>query len=291
MSDQPRNVFPLHALPPGVARVLLPSGATEVVIREEMLELVVGGESLITMRTPMGADADREWALGFLATEGVIQDRSEVRAISTTEHSDPSNPDNTWQRVQIELWRSSPAFGGKLSRAHEMRASCGLCGADPSALIADLPPLRDVGPHMTPTELADMVEHLRENQPLFALTGGCHGCGVFGRSEQGGFEAWAIREDVGRHNALDRAIGACLESGRRLGDGVAVLSGRSGYEMVLKCLRVGVAVIVSVGAPSELAVKLVAGAGATLVGFVDAKGGHVKRAHVYAGVERFRSAT
>ena len=113
-----------------------------------------------------------------------------------------------------------------------------------------------------------MVSLLETKQALFARTGGCHAAGIF--SAEG--ELWASAEDVGRHNALDKAIGLAARAGRDFGQAIAVLSGRGGFELLLKSLRVGIAVTASVSAASSLAVEIAEETGATLVGFVrDAK--------------------
>jgi FdhD protein len=109
-----------------------------------------------------------------------------------------------------------------------------------------------------------MVKELTSRQERFKKTGGCHAAGVF--SAEG--ELWSFGEDVGRHNALDKAIGLAARAGRDLREGVVILSGRGGFELLLKSLRVGVAVTASVGAASSLAVEIADEAGATLVGFV-----------------------
>src|SRR5205814_6648679 len=101
-------------------------------------------------------------------------------------------------------------------------------------------------------------------QELFRRTGGCHAAGIF----SAGGELWASAEDVGRHNALDKAIGLAARAGRDLRQGVALLSGRGGFELVLKAFRVGIAVVASVSAASSLAIDISEEAGATLVGFV-----------------------
>jgi FdhD protein len=113
---------------------------------------------------------------------------------------------------------------------------------------------------------------MREAQSLFAVTGGSHAAGVFA-VESGA--TWAVREDIGRHNALDKALGACARAGRDLSQAAVILSGRGGYELVLKALRLGVPIVASVSAPSSLAVELAEEHGQTLVGFLRGSGGRV----------------
>ena len=119
---------------------------------------------------------------------------------------------------------------------------------------------------------------MRQGQVLFQATGGCHAAGVFDAASG---EPWAIREDVGRHNALDKALGACLAEGRDLSQATVILSGRAGYELVLKTLRLGVPVLASVSAPTRLAVELALEQDQTLVGFLRGQSGRI-----YAGAER-----
>jgi FdhD protein len=169
--------------------------------------------------------------------------------------------------VRVSLVDPTLAKGasGKLARAHELRASCGLCGrASAEGLAAGLAPLEAGKPRVDLASLAGMVRALEERQELFRRTGGCHGAAIFSATG----ELWSVAEDVGRHNALDKAIGEAARDGRALGEGVAVLSGRGGFELVLKALRVGIAVVASVSAASSLAIEICDEAGATLVGFV-----------------------
>jgi FdhD protein len=249
--------------PTGARAVPLPGGGHDLVVIEEPLFLDIAGTRLLTMRTPMGEAADLDWALGFLASEGVIEDISEIRELAFTQ-GDPAA--QTADEVRVGLWRPSATDRlGSLTRTHEMRASCGLCGvASAESLAKGIRPLPTARPAITPVQTASLIAQLRVAQPLFAATGGCHGAGI--AAPTGAFHA--VAEDIGRHNALDRALGACLRLGVRPADSVAVLSGRAGYELVVKCLRVGVPVIVSVGAASSFAVDLARAANATLIGFV-----------------------
>jgi len=120
--------------------------------------------------------------------------------------------------------------------------------------------------------LNDLVGRMRAAQAVFRETGGCHAAGVFS-ADTGA--AWAVREDVGRHNALDKALGRAAADGRDLARAVVVLSGRGGYELVLKALRLGVPVVASVSAPSSLAIEVAEEHGQTLVCFVRDGGGRV----------------
>lgn len=259
--------------PIGASRRQLASGRQDLLIDEAPLLLDVHGQELVTMRTP-GRDA--ELALGFLLGEGIVQARSDVVALTCLQgDADASQPDS----VRIEL-RQRPQGRAKarLARTHEIRSSCGACGiADPQALLDDAPPLLPGTPRVATKVLTDLVAQLTERQQLFALTGGSHAAVL--ADSQGNVLASA--EDVGRHNALDKAIGAAAEKGVDLSSTIAVLSGRMGFDLVVKCLRVRIPVMVSVSAPSALAFDLCQAAGATLVGFVR---GH--RHELYCGEDR-----
>ena len=252
---------------PGLARVDLPGGGVEWVIREEPLLLEVEGERVLTMRTP---GEDEALALGFLLGEGVIASVDDVRSIERVpaRAMDALAPVDV-VRVRLTHPEKAKGAGGLLARAHEIRASCGLCGrASADGLTLGLAPLKAGVPRVARGSLGAMVALLETKQALFARTGGCHAAGIFSASG----ELWASAEDVGRHNALDKAIGLAARAGRDFGEAVAVLSGRGGFELLLKSLRVGIAVTASVSAASSLAVEIAEETGATLVGFVrDAK--------------------
>lgn len=248
---------------PGLARVALPQGGFEWVIREEPLLLEVEGERVLTMRTP---GEDEALALGFLLGEGVIDSADDVRSIESVP-ARAERPEAAVDVVRVGLVDPVRAkgAGGLLARAHEIRASCGLCGrASADGLAKDLRPLAPGVPRVALASLSHMVALLETKQALFQRTGGCHAAGIF--SPAG--ELWASAEDVGRHNALDKAIGLAARARRDFSQGVAVLSGRGGFDLLLKSLRVGIAVTASVSAASSLAVEIADEAGATLVGFV-----------------------
>jgi FdhD protein len=165
-----------------------------------------------------------------------------------------------------------------LTRTHEIRSSCGVCGVvDAQAILERTPPLLPGVPRVSRARIGEFAAALQREQALFASTGGCHGARL---TTADGVRLGA-GEDVGRHNALDKAIGEAARAGHDLSRAVAVLSGRAGYDLVVKCLRVRIPVIVSVSAPCALAFDLCAEAGATLVGF--ARG---DRCEIYCGAER-----
>lgn len=245
----------------------LPDGSEDQLVREEPLLLVVHGQQLMTMRTP-GRDADL--ALGFLLGEGVIAEPRDVAELLLAPGDAASRqPDEA--RVTLRTAPDSSARG-RLSRTHEIRSSCGVCGvADPDAMLDELEPLLPGVPKLEASAIPALLEALRARQPIFAATGGCHGAILASPSG----EVHGAGEDVGRHNALDKAIGEAARRGADLTRCVAVVSGRMGYDLAIKCLRVRIPILVSVSAPSSLALQLCEAAGATLVGFARANGHRV----------------
>ncbi len=244
---------------PGTAERILDDGSPEVLIREEPLSIEVGGESVLTMRTP---GADEELATGFLMTEDVIQSPADI------EHADWQAGDPAALRadtIRLRLRSAATAPRGRLTRTHEIRPSCGLCGfANPEELLEDLPALLPAAPRLTAAAASALVARLPAVQPHFAATGASHSAAVFAADGT----LWGSGEDVGRHNALDKAIGAAARAQHELARGIAVLSGRAGFDLVLKCLRVRIGVVLSVSAASAQSFDLCRAAGATLAGFV-----------------------
>jgi len=244
--------------PAGAERIRLADGSDDLLLREEPLVLDIAGQELVTMRTP---GRDRDLAVGFLLSEGIVQDPSHLDRCDEipARSGEPA-------RVAIALSDAAPHdVRGRLTRTHEIRSSCGICGlGDPSALLEALPPLAPGTPKLPWTEVPERARAAAARQPLFRATGASHGAVLFGPDG----EVWADAEDVGRHNALDKALGQAALAGRDLSRAAAFLSGRAGFDLVVKCLRLQVAVILSVSAPSALGVHLCREAGATLIGFV-----------------------
>jgi FdhD protein len=261
-------------LPPvGAARRTLADGRRDLLVREEPLLLVVHGQQLLTMRTP---GRDEDLALGFLLGEGVIAAAADVVGMDLVA-GDAGAARVDELRVTL---RAAPQglVRDRLARTHEIRSSCGVCGvADPQAILADAPPLLPGVPKLPKSRIAGWLRALADRQELFALTGGSHGA-LVARADGA---VLGCAEDVGRHNALDKAVGEAARGGADFARCVAVLSGRAGYDLVAKCLRLRLPVVVSVSAPSALAFDLCAEAGATLVGF--ARG---ESCEVYCGAER-----
>lgn len=259
--------------PEGTANRRRADGRQDLLVREEPLLLVLGDQQLLTMRTP-GRDTDL--ALGFLLGEGIVTDPAELL------EARPVQGCAELQRVDelhLTLRRPpGPLARARLARTHELRSSCGICGlTDAAAILDHLPPLLPGVPRLPAARIATLVDELTRRQPLFAATGACHGALI---ADAHGTVLGA-GEDVGRHNALDQAIGQAARAGADFTRAVAVLSGRAGFDLVVKCLRLRLPVVVSVSAPSALAFDLCEGAGATLVGF--ARG---DRHTVYCGAER-----
>jgi FdhD protein len=259
--------------PTGAAQRTLADGRRDLLVREEPLLLVVHGQQLLTMRTP---GRDEDLALGFLLSEGVVRAAADVVAMEFA-----AGDAEAARADELRVTLRTPPQGllrDRLARTHEIRSSCGVCGvADVQAILAGAPPLLPGVPKLPRSRIAGWLRELTGRQELFALTGGCHGALV--AHADGGVLGFA--EDVGRHNALDKALGEAARGGADFARCVAVLSGRAGYDLVAKCLRLRLPVVVSVSAPSALAFDLCADAGATLVGF--ARGDDCE---VYCGAER-----
>ncbi|MBL8729133.1 MAG: formate dehydrogenase accessory sulfurtransferase FdhD [Planctomycetes bacterium] len=259
--------------PDGAARRQLATGRDDLLVREEPLLLVVHGQQLLTMRTP---GRDEDLALGFLLGEGIVAAAADVASMRAVPgDADAQRADELQVTLRTE---PDPLARSRLARTHEIRSSCGACGlADAQTILEATPPLLPGVPRVQSALVHRLVDELRARQVLFAATGGCHGALVAAADGT----VLGFGEDVGRHNALDKAIGQAARAGADLTRAVAILSGRAGFDLVVKCLRVRLPVVVSVSAPSALAFDLCQSAGATLVGF--ARGA---RHEVYCGGER-----
>ena len=243
---------------------------SDVVAVEAPLEIRVGGRPLvITMRTP---GHDEELATGFLFAEGVVTDADQIVSIRTEPGSGaPAREElaagqvGSGDRVLVEL--RDVADTGAVERAQrEFRATaaCGVCGKESlEDLDQALPPITQVE---CATELLDRLPaRMRPHQMLFEATGGIHAAGLFTLDG----ELLCVREDIGRHNAVDKVIGrAVLDGATSLADRILVVSGRAGFELVQKALKAAIPVMVSVGAASSLAVEMATAAGMTLYTFV-----------------------
>jgi FdhD protein len=251
----------------------------DVLAAEEPMEIRAEGPGqapaavAVTMRTPGG---DFELAVGFLYTEGLIAGADEVRRVSYCEDLDPD--DQHYNVVTVELTR--PFDAGGLQRSFFASSSCGICGKatldDVEVHCAPLAP----GPIVDAETISAMPQALRERQRVFEQTGGLHAAALF----TPGGDLLSIREDVGRHNAVDKIVGEAFLAGQLpLAEQVLQVSGRIGFEIVQKAARAGIAVMTAVGAPSSLAVEAAERLGMTLVGFV-----RERRFNVYTHPERIR---
>ncbi|MFI1395345.1 formate dehydrogenase accessory sulfurtransferase FdhD [Streptomyces sp. NPDC020681] len=250
----------------------------DTLVAEEPLEIRLNGKSLaITMRTP---GDDFALAAGFLVSEGVIGAASDVRNIVYCAGA-TDDGSNTYNVVDVQLAPGVELPDITLERNVYTTSSCGLCGkASLDAVrttarfpIADTPPVR-----VEPALLAGLPDRLRAAQRVFDRTGGLHAAALF--SEEG--ELLDIREDVGRHNAVDKLVGRALQDGRLpLSRVILLVSGRASFELAQKAVMAGIPVLAAVSAPSSLAVDLAAETGLTLIGFL--RGANM---NVYAGDER-----
>lgn len=241
---------------------------------EEPLEIRVNGAPLtVTMRTP---GHDLELAAGFLLTEGIVDQLDHIGAL----RSPVARSGARANLVEVELDETSfdPA---DLRRNFLTASSCGVCG---KATIESIrrrglrPPNRDV--QIDPETLCTLPEIISRHQAVFARTGGLHAAALFDEAGQ----LLVLREDIGRHNAVDKVIGwALLENRVPLSSHVLLVSGRGGFEIVQKTLAAGIPVLASVSAPSSLAVKLARELGLTLIGFLRGR-----RFVVYSGDSRIR---
>lgn len=223
------------------------------------------GKSLsITMRTP---GHDEELALGFLFTEGILNDFKQVQKV---EFGGPvAQGQSQPNTIFVELSYDSEFDVRKLQRHFYTTSSCGVCGkASLDALKQqELFPVTSALT-VSPDVVAGLPETLRQHQDSFLKTGGIHAAGLFDR--QGNLIQ--LREDVGRHNALDKLIGARMRSGQLpASDAVLLVSGRASFELLQKTLTAGIPIFVAVGAPSSLAVDLAEEFQVTLVGFASAR--------------------
>jgi len=252
----------------------------DAVAAEEPLQLLLNGRPLsIVMRTPGN---DIELALGLLSAEHVIGSLDEVVGVRISVESDEREAhvalrDDIVESNQIDVQLAAEG-GRRPERSFLSSSACGVCGATTVELLThEYPPLPE-GPSLDAGALPALADRLRERQRVFEMTGGLHAAGLF--TAQG--ELVTLREDIGRHNAVDKVVGrALLDRRLPLGDSILAVSGRAGYEVVQKAVAAGIPVLVAVGAPSSLAVATASRFGMTLVGFL-----RHDRFNVYSGNER-----
>jgi len=239
---------------------------------EEPLEIRVGNTPLtVTMRTP---GHDRELAAGFLLTEGIVTSQPQIASLDAYANS-ASGAKNG---VDVTL-RDSDFEPGDVQRNFFAASSCGICGKASIEAIRQRG-LRAPNPDFTfdAELLCTLPDKLRVAQTVFSRTGGLHAAALFDRSGN----LVILREDIGRHNAVDKVIGwALLQDLVPLSEHVMLVSGRGGFEIVQKAISAGIPIFASVSAPSSLAVQLARELGLTLIGFLRGR-----RFVVYSGASR-----
>jgi FdhD protein len=256
------------------------SESPDMVVTEEPLQLMLDGEALsVVMRTP---GHDVELSLGLMFSEGILRSATDVRVIRISAEAGELEAgvaveSSLVESNQVDIDLATTARR-KPERSMLSSSACGVCG---TVLIEDLRrdlALLPAGPVVDPALLPGLVERLRSGQGVFDRTGGLHAAGLFTR----GGDLVYLREDVGRHNAVDKVVGrALLDERLPASDSILVVSGRTGYEIVQKSITAGIPVLAAVGAPSSLAVALAREFNQTLVGFL--KG---DRFNVYSAPER-----
>lgn len=257
----------------------------DAVVTEEPLQLMLNGEPLsVLMRTP---GQDVELALGLLYSEGIIRSKDDVRVVRMSAESaepgigvlvDASLVESNQVDVQL-----TAAPRRKPERSMLASSACGVCGAvmieDLKRDLAKLPGDLTVDPALLPR----LAERLRSGQSVFDRTGGLHAASLFTATGA----LICLREDVGRHNAVDKVVGRLFLDGRLPATGTLLaVSGRAGYEIVQKSINAGIPLLAAVGAPSSLAVALATEFNQTLVGFLRAE-----RYNVYSSAERLKAPT
>jgi len=248
----------------------------DLVAVEEPLAIRLGETTVsITMRTP-GHDPDL--AVGFLFTEGIVEDPAHI--ISIRHVKAEGNQRQAGNTIIVELKPGFEVDSERFRRNFYATSSCGICGKASLAAIEVAPrrPLREPAPVFKAELIHSLPELLRRSQAVFERTGGLHAAALF--SDKG--ELLGLREDVGRHNALDKLIGFGLRADSvTLEESLVLMSSRAGFEIVQKTVMAGVPVLAAVGAPSSLAVEAARRFGITLLGFV-----RDGRFNIYSGEKR-----
>jgi FdhD protein len=261
-----------------------PETETDLVATEEPLEIQLGFTRrglevcktvAITMRTP---GHDRDLAAGFLFTEGIVRDPADIVSITK-----PADRPHT---ITVTLGRDVAVDTRPLERNTYTTSSCGVCGKASLDAVrtATRHPLPEPTPSLDPTIIHRLPDALRAAQTGFDQTGGLHAAALFSATGK----LIAVREDIGRHNAVDKLTGSQLLATPRsaipFSDHIIFVSSRASFELVQKVVMAGCPVLAAVGAPSSLAIELAREMGATLLGFV-----RENRFNVYAGATRLRA--
>jgi FdhD protein len=231
---------------------------------EEPLEIRVGGRSVaVTMRTP---GHDKELAAGFLLSEGIVRSPSDITAIAHCQQGEAAQHGNV---LNVFLAPGVTFDAAQLTRHVFASSSCGLCGkASIESIHHHFPPV-PATVRMAAERVWQMPDQLRSAQSAFERTGGLHAAGLFSACGQ----LKLAREDVGRHNAVDKVVGRCLLDGRwPLDSSILLVSGRASFEIMQKALAARIQIVAAVSAPSSLAVELALESGQTLIGFLRDQG-------------------
>jgi FdhD protein len=253
--------------------------AWDAVAAEEPMEIRVNGEAVsVTMRTP---GHDFELALGFCLSEGIVDRPDAVETMRYCAGDDPATGLNTYNVVDLHL-RVPGAVAPDLKRNVYTTSSCGICGTASIEAVRKRLPALDDDLRVTPGLLSALPGALRAAQEVFDRTGGLHAAGLF--DAKGTLRC--VREDVGRHNAVDKVIGWAATQGELpLAGHLLLVSGRVAFEIAQKALYARIPLLAAVSAPSSLAVDLARDSGMTLVGFL-----RDGRMNIYAGEQRVDNA-
>ena len=246
-------------------------GRDELTI-EEPLEIRIGDKTIATtMRTP---GHDEELAAGFLLSEAIIQSSDEVQKFSR-----PASARNRENIVIVDLAGGKKVKLNPAQRVGTISSSCGLCGKENiDAIRQNFPPIKSASFRMGIETLLSLPDKLRASQSDFARTGGIHAAGIF----DGDGNALIVREDIGRHNAVDKAIGrAFLDAKLPLDRHLLLVSGRASFEIMQKAIAAGIPIVASVSAPSSLAMEFARESNQTLIGFL-----RPPSFNIYSHVER-----
>jgi FdhD protein len=244
---------------------------------EEPMEIRIGGIPLtVMMRTP---GHERELAFGFLFGEGIIRKAADVASIRTVPNGEHPDLENV---IDVDLAAGAPGVDRRWQRNFLAASSCGLCGVSSiEAIHASAPPLPDDGLAIDRDIIYGLDARLRSEQAIFARTGGLHAAGLFTASG----DLVAVREDIGRHNAVDKIVGHAVERHLLpLDRHILMVSGRTSFEIVQKALQARIPVLVAVSAPSSLARDLAQASNQTLIGFLRGRS-----LNVYSGRQRIRA--
>jgi FdhD protein len=241
---------------------------TDRIALEMPVALVYHGvPHVVMLATPANLE---DFATGFTLSEGLVGHAGEIQSVEV-ELAD--------EAIDVRVGISQERFSQMLERRRNLtgRTGCGLCGAETLEQAIRPPPKVGTGPHLSVSELHAALTEIKDRQPINALTGSVHAAAWI----EPGRGIACVREDVGRHNALDKTIGALVRAGTDFTTGCMLITSRASYEMVQKAATVGIAFVVAVSAPTALAIRVAEKSGVTLVGFARAEQ-HV----VYAHAER-----